>query len=293
MRAVSMWAMGIAAGIAVLMSSVGKARAAQGGQAPAKPPSKPSKPKEPKEPMPAPKPSQYPPDGGPGFPNDPTARSAYILGAVLAGDASHAWAPVDLAAGGLLGRIDVSADDLRVHGIRVNADARTLQAIADALGGVLATSRVVDAVYAQAARTTAPITTSWYADKPTTMNDTNRMLEYSGMVDAKLGDDSSLAANTGKWWVLAKPLWAKPGYAANYGWHSSAGKVIQPVGLAHDWTHSDYSQKVRVMRDTMDVSRDGGSTWETMSTHDVLVDPELAPLLSAEGALPGSRIPGL
>lgn len=226
------------------------------------------------------------PSGGSGgggrapTPEELGARMAGILAAVRAGTAEHTWTPIALAAGGHVGEIEVSADDMRVAGVRVTVDALTLGAIAEELGGVLATSRVADLVYAQAARKVAPMTRKWYLDD--SMSTIERERQYSDDVDAKFGAEPlPLAANTGKWWVQSVRLkTAKKGTAANYGWHTGQGnQVIQGVGIGHNDRHVDYSQKARIMRDTMTV--DG----QTMSTQDVLADPELSALLSSEGAL--------
>ncbi len=257
------WIAGLGGLAVVLLASA--ARAA-GGKAPAKGPSG--------------APGSAPPiEDGSRWPDGLAAREAGMLAAVQAGLAEHAWTPIQLAHGGHVGTIDVSEDDIRIAGVRVSVTARTLAAMARELGGVLATSRVADLVYAQAVRTTAPLTHKWYLDD--SMGTTRRMLEYSAEVDAKIGTGGGLAANTGKWWVQSVRLKnAKPGTAANYGWHTGRGnEVIQGVGIRHDDQHADYSQKARIMRDTMTV--DGVE----MPTSEVLASSELAGLLSSEGVI--------
>lgn len=109
--------------------------------------------------------------------------------------------------------------------------------------------------------------------------------------------------------------------AANYGWQGVAqdpgmkrtnsspwafnppsylvqGRIM-PNGhytgsTAHTIDHSDYSQIVRLMKDTMRIRNAGSSdAWQTVTVASVLTDPSLAELLSWEGALPGARHPGV
>jgi hypothetical protein len=81
-------------------------------------------------------------------------------------------------------------------------------------------------------------------------------------------------------------LTTSPGRAANYGWFRNDGTPIQPLGLAHNLHHVDYSQVMRLVR--RDVIVDG----QVRDIQEVARDPELAPLLSNEGVIMSWRQPG-
>jgi len=63
--------------------------------------------------------------------------------------------------------------------------------------------------------------------------------------------------------------------------------VFQPIGLAHDRHHVDYSQLCTFMGRMILV--DGA----LRDAADVVQDPELAPLISDEGPMPGLVHPDL
>jgi peptidoglycan hydrolase-like protein with peptidoglycan-binding domain len=96
--------------------------------------------------------------------------------------------------------------------------------------------------------------------------------------------------------VLTNKLLLQPSRAANYGWHVASSSypatvpglfVLQPLGLAHNRFHVDYSQTVRLVRATCRV--DGVER----ALVDVLSDPALAPLICHEGVLQVFRQPGV
>jgi hypothetical protein len=96
----------------------------------------------------------------------------------------------------------------------------------------------------------------------------------------------------GKDWVLTNRLLEQPGkrMAANYGWfdaHAPNGVLWQPVGLAHNDEHVDYSQLLRLVRRDVEVNG------RPMAIDEVLKDPELAWLLSKEGPLKVLRLPSV
>lgn len=83
--------------------------------------------------------------------------------------------------------------------------------------------------------------------------------------------------------VVITPLLADaPGRVAIYGWHYLSGEPIQRLYLGHtdDWV--DYSHGIRLISNRVEV--DGVMRDLT----DILVDPELAPILSPEGPIPVS-----
>jgi hypothetical protein len=142
------------------------------------------------------------------------------------------------------------------------------------------------------------------------------MLDQSALIDSKIEDNGViLVSNEGKDWVLTRRFWpfpagtnTSPGAAegvkgsphnsANFGWYGGPGagstspggkKVVQSVGLAHDKSHSDYSQLLRYWRPAS-LTIDGVS----VDAETALADPATSALLQDEGGtLPGIKHPDL
>jgi hypothetical protein len=224
-----------------------------------------------------------------------TARETALLEAVRGGwTASIVWVEVHSEWHDRRATLFVSADALRVgdeqDSIRINASARTTQQIADFFGCVLPTTRICNLIWEQATVRLSPSIQP--ADRE--MAATSRMLQHHESVEKKRAGREGLIENVGKHWVLTNRLCGTRDKAANYGWHDRGalhrmGKypVWQPLGLAHNLEHCDYSQVVRLVqrRCLIDgVERD---------LTEVMVDPELAPLVSDEGPLRMVRLPGV
>jgi hypothetical protein len=175
--------------------------------------------------------------------------------------------------------------------VRINVTHTGAQQIADALGYALPTTKISDLIHEQAPVGIAPCT-----QKPdASMAHTSRMVLHSQAVTARVSNRDGLVSTVGKDWVLTNKLVGRPERAANYGWHVTSSQfrgpggipVLQPLGLAHDRWHVDYSQVFRPIHRWLLV--DG----KDMLLEDVLRDPELSPLLSDEGALKIVRHPGV
>ncbi len=223
------------------------------------------------------------------LPQEPSlAREQAIWEAVRRGwHRPLAWRRLQVSAAGHQGVLWVADDALKIgdadDSIRVNVTAQTGQWIADHLGASLCTKHISDLIWQQAdVRLTPSIQTP-----DAQMAWTHRMVQHSQAVDAKLDARAGLVANVGKDWVLTNRLAAQPGRAANYGWFRSDGRPIQPLGLAHDVHHVDYSQVLRLVRREMEV--DG----REMDIEAVGRHPELAALVSDEGPLSVWRQPGI
>lgn len=208
--------------------------------------------------------------------------------------ATIAWTPITSEHDGHTAIIYVDADALRVidgdETIRINVTPRTAQRIADALDALLPTPKICDLVWEQADVRIAP--SIQRADA--TMASTSRMLEHHRAVEAKIEGRAGLVENVGKHWVISKRLEDTVDRAANYGWYDDAAPTMrgahrlwQPIGLAHNLAHVDYSQVLRLVRRKCEI--DG----EERDLADVLLDPELAHLASDEGPLALHRIPGV
>jgi hypothetical protein len=192
----------------------------------------------------------------------------------------------------------VMSDALRIgtpqDSFRINASARTAQQIADVTGCLLPTTRLCDLIWEQAAVRIAPSIGGAGAD----MADTARMLAHSASVERLIQGRPGLVENVGKNWVLTNKLVGHPGRAANYGWFDTSApyssgpnghgkhRLWQPLGLAHDLNHVDYSQTVRLVHPRCLL--DG----RVAAIANVLRDARLASLLSDEGPLP-VRQPGV
>lgn len=213
------------------------------------------------------------------------ARAGYILDQVAAGAFEPlVWVPVTTSAKGHEGSFYVTADALKVEGVRVNVDALTAQLLASRLGASLNTSRTSDLAWEQAAVRLRPEILGASID----MASTKRMVQHSSQVDAKLAGQTGLVRTVGKDWIIAKAISANPAtQAVNYGWHDPRAPYLSPSGLhmwqtigtRHNTAHVDYSQILTLVRGDMlvdGVSRD---------LEDVLRDSELAALVSDEGPL--------
>lgn len=163
----------------------------------------------------------------------------------------------------------------------------TAQAIADRLGCVLPTRRMVDAIHRAAplklapspippspAMTTAPV----FAQH----NETVREQRAAALTAHPLG---TLVAGHKKDVVITPQLAAKPDKVAIYGWHRLDGTPIQPLYLGHTAKWVDYSHGIRLVR--REVTLDGQPT--TVSA--VLADEKLCALLSDEGPIREPRYP--
>lgn len=223
---------------------------------------------------------------------------------VEAGKAQIEWADVvSLAEDGTSLRVEVIRDGLKIDGVRVSANARDLQAIADMLGCLLLTPKVVDLVYQQASLRFEPIVR---ADGNIVALSTSKRV--SALIDARIaasgGDPGGLLDSIGKYWVLHNHLTAPAGlkYGAstvcNYGWLGATAaypaltpglRCWQTPGFQHNDLHTDPSQLVRLMRRTGRLSRPGQPE-EPIDLVTVLQDPALASLINHDGVLHYLRI---
>lgn len=254
------------------------------------------------------------PNGGSGdsfahsLPENPgPQREALILSAVISGDAMIRWSSVVSQEAGHEAIIPVLARALSIGPVgdswRIICTYPTAQHIANELGAVMLTPKVADLIFLQCDLQLTPLNRpAWVTDG--TMAKTSRSIEQSLALDSKVPlDDAGLVANEGKHWVNCGRLYQPMGFhgwdspaghlgskhnGPNYGWNMPpSGKPLQSVGLAHDFGHSDYSQMVVLMSDTIFVDN------EAMKTADVLKDPILSKLLSNEGPLPSAVHPDL
>lgn len=161
----------------------------------------------------------------------------------------------------------------------------TAQAVADELGCVLPTRKIVDAIYRAAPlklepSTIVPSKSMTTAPVFTLHNETIRAQRAEALAAHPLG---TLVAGHKKDVVITPRLATSPGHVAIYGWHRSNGTAIQPLYLGHAATWADYSHGVRLVRREMTVA--GVAT----TVEAVLADQARNALLSDEGPITQAR----
>jgi len=161
----------------------------------------------------------------------------------------------------------------------------TAQRIADRVGCLLPTPRMVDAVWGAARVRLEPSPIP-----PSPEMTTVPVFEAHGrMVAAQWRNVSaprgSLVSGHKKDVVITSALASLPNRVAIYGWHRLDGEPIQALYTGHSEDWVDYSHGIRlVLREmTLDGTR--------LDLPEVLRDPGLAPLLSDEGAIAEARYP--
>jgi hypothetical protein len=185
------------------------------------------------------------------------------------------WRTITSNYKGRRAQIEVSTDALTILGVRIDVTAEGAQRIADALGTILPTPRILQLIWEQAEVRLDPCNSN--PDK--TMASTARMIQHSECVDQGIAGRKGMVANEGKHWVLSNRIAGKENLAANYGWFVKGRRPIQTVGTRHDTAHTDYSQIVRLVKPAMKV--DG----REIDLREVGRSPELWGLVSDEGPL--------
>ena len=165
----------------------------------------------------------------------------YIYAAHHDGLVEHTWYRLDLGRV----RLIVSARAASVAGRRLRYSARCQSRVAALLQAHLLTSTLSMMIWrnAEMKLTPCPLGNGNGGPAPD-MALVSSWERHDAMLDVRLRDvpSDALVAGEGKDWILSSALWSSPGRAANYGWHRIDGRPIQPVGTAHDPSHSDYSQ---------------------------------------------------
>ena len=163
----------------------------------------------------------------------------------------------------------------------------TAQRIADRLGCILPTRKMVDEIYAAAevklapspippgpAMTTVPI-----------FAQINEMIRTQRLANLNAHPLDALVAGHKKDVVISTRLAGVTNKVAIYGWHQTNGMAIQPLYLGHTAAWVDYSHGIRLVSQNMLVN--GG----TQTVVEVLADPKLCGLISDEGIITNTRYP--
>jgi hypothetical protein len=168
-----------------------------------------------------------------------------------------------------------SDDDFLLIPMRLS----TALSLASLYGFTLPTTRIVDAINAQAAVHLAPQPLPAGPE----MRSTAYSLRHNELVGAQrtalgasLGD---LIAGDKKDLVLTNRLRSHLDRVAIYGWHSDNGKPIQSLSTVHGWRYADYSHGARLISTRVFVNG------ISRSIFDVMQDNRLASVLSDEGVI--------
>ena len=156
---------------------------------------------------------------------------------------------------------------------------RTALAVAGRYGFTLPTSRLVDAIYAQAAVQLSP--------QPLPAGDQMRSTAYyqrhNDLIWAQRAQKGAtpglLTSGHMKDLVVTGRLWRFPDRVAIYGWHRGVGDPIQPLSTVHGANYADYSHGVRLVSATILVDD------VPMSIFDALQNPSLARALNGDGPI--------
>src|SRR5271166_2296559 len=228
-----------------------------------------------------------------------------VLDAVIAGEYSLTWTPVTSTDGAHTIQFLFSSLPIRVADTFVNVSATLQQQIADVIGALLPTPKMMDLAWLARAATIAPVILPIASTSAA-------MVQASQKLDAELASQPAGIVMCQKTWAIGNSLLVHSSKAMNYGFFviptsgttyqgigteacvsfptkPQLGRVIQGQGWAHDRSHIDYSQVGWFVNRTCTV--DGQQT----DMHDVLTDPALAHLVSHEGVLtlPELRQPGV
>ena len=163
--------------------------------------------------------------------------------------------------------------------VRVPMGLAAAARVANELGFLLPTPRMVDAIYSQAKVHVAPSPM-----KPgSRMASTAYFVEHDRTVDRQRArvtrDAAALTAGQKKDIVLTNRLLSRPGRVAIYGWHRTNGKPIQPLSTVHGASYADYSHGVRL------VSRYAYLDGERVPLSRIMEDRQLARIVTGEGPI--------
>lgn len=247
-----------------------------------------------------------------------------IIEELVAGRATFDWAPVTSRHEDLELTLFVLRDAMKFDGIRRSATVKTLQTVADLIGAMLLTPKVVDLIWEQATtRIDSVVNIAGHIVADLTDELVSKTIDKE-LADVG-GDRGGIIDSVGKYWVLVNKLlrYFGPGgeikdpklavelpygihNCCNYGWPSSSAtrisevtprvngkphKVWQNLGFKHNDEHLDPSQTIRLMFQQA-VLKKAGKT-EVVHLHKVARDPALAPLISHEGVLRYLRVPAI
>lgn len=163
--------------------------------------------------------------------------------------------------------------------VRVPLGLSAAGQIAEHFNMMLPTTRMVDAIYAQADLRLSPSP----MDPTNQMASTNYFLRHNATVEGQRANAGGrlgmLVSGHKKDVVLTNRLARAPGRVAIYGWHRRGGNPIQPLSTVHGAAYADYSHGIRL------VSRTAFVNGQAVDLEDLLMDGTYAGLLNTEGPI--------
>jgi hypothetical protein len=163
--------------------------------------------------------------------------------------------------------------------VRVPLGLAAAGQIADRFNMMLPTTRMVDAIYAQAdlRLTPSPMTPG------SQMSSTDYFLRHNATIESQRrnagGRLGMLVAGQKKDVVLTNRLARAPGRVAIYGWQRRGGSPIQPLSTVHAASYADYSHGIRL------VSRTAFVNGQPFDLEDLLMNATYAGLLNSDGPI--------
>ncbi len=160
--------------------------------------------------------------------------------------------------------------------VRVPLGMASAARVADALGFLLPTARIVDLIYAQAEVQLAPNP----MEPGAAMTTTRYFMRHDDTVSRQAGSPGlhpvALVAGIKKDLVISERLRKQPGRVAIYGWHRTNGRPIQPLSLVHGADYADYSHGIRL------VSRIAFINGRPVALDKVMQDPDIAAIVTGD-----------
>jgi hypothetical protein len=132
----------------------------------------------------------------------------------------------------------------------------TAQRIADVLGCMLPTRKIVNDIYsaAEVKLAPSPIPPTPAMTSVAVFSNHNAIVRAQRAGQLKSHPLGMLVAGHKKDIVITSKLSAAPGKVAIYGWHQTNGTPIQPLYLGHTAAWVDYSQCIRLVQKKMMVN---------------------------------------
>jgi hypothetical protein len=159
--------------------------------------------------------------------------------------------------------------------LRIPMRPATAQRIADTLGLMLPTPKIVDEIYKGSQISINPISMPPSGQ----MTSARYFYEHNRLVEQQLSSYPRGVLVTGpkKDIVITARLLELPDRVAIYGWHRINGQPVQRLNLDHDHNYADYSHGVRL------ISRHAILDGEGVDLADLIRDDNLHSLVSNDG----------
>lgn len=163
--------------------------------------------------------------------------------------------------------------------VRVPLGLPAAMRLAERFDMVLPTTRMVDAIHAQASVRLSPSPMEPGAQMASTQYFLRHNATVEGQRQRAGGRLGQLVAGHKKDLVLTNRLNANPGRVAIYGWHRGNNAPIQPLSTVHGAEYADYSHGIRL------ISRTAYVNGRAVDLRDLLGDSRLAGMISNEGTI--------